>query len=202
MMEVTLTNFPTQPCLQSGTKLQWPPSGSTFTVHPPVQTDPRVGSRCLLRARSWRCFGGYGVAFLSGGALVPALVPWRLPLLRGLPRLTCLYIVRPLALVPSMRRPHENWTPGGPSSWPGPQRRRRSRLKIPPVSLRWLSSLTGRSPAGLSLGQGQCLRASPGWQAGCCTWLATSLGTTALFGLDTCSQFLATQRRRFGEDSP
>ncbi|XP_016056249.1 PREDICTED: tRNA-dihydrouridine(20) synthase [NAD(P)+]-like isoform X3 [Miniopterus natalensis] len=52
-------------------------------------------------------------------------------------------LVRPLALVPSMKRPHENWTPGGQSSWPGPQRRQGSWLKTPLVSLRWLSSLTG-----------------------------------------------------------
>ncbi|XP_072871605.1 tRNA-dihydrouridine(20) synthase [NAD(P)+]-like isoform X2 [Chlorocebus sabaeus] len=51
--------------------------------------------------------------------------------------------VRPLALVPSMRRPHRSWMPSGPSCQPGLQRGQGSQLKIPLVSLRWLSSLTG-----------------------------------------------------------
>nr|XP_009429259.2 tRNA-dihydrouridine(20) synthase [NAD(P)+]-like isoform X4 [Pan troglodytes] len=55
--------------------------------------------------------------------------------------------LRPLALVPSMRRPHRSWMPSRPGSQPRLQRRQGSQLKIPLVSLRWLSSLTGSTPS-------------------------------------------------------
>ncbi|XP_075392473.1 tRNA-dihydrouridine(20) synthase [NAD(P)+]-like isoform X3 [Tenrec ecaudatus] len=50
---------------------------------------------------------------------------------------------KPLALVPSMRRARGSRTHDGRSSWLGPQRRRGSSGTTAPVSLRWLSSLTG-----------------------------------------------------------
>ncbi|XP_052511941.1 tRNA-dihydrouridine(20) synthase [NAD(P)+]-like isoform X2 [Budorcas taxicolor] len=98
----------------------------------------------------------------------------------------------PLALVPSMRRRHEIWTPGGPNFWPGAQRKQRNQLKTLLVSLRWPSSLTGehihpRSPprcacwsgAGGRSWHSRCMKRSSG------PWIASSLLLSLLLNKST-----------------
>ncbi|XP_059986529.1 tRNA-dihydrouridine(20) synthase [NAD(P)+]-like isoform X4 [Lagenorhynchus albirostris] len=100
--------------------------------------------------------------------------------------------VRPLALVPSMRRPHESWMPGGPNSWPGARRRWRSQLKIPLVSLRWLSSLTGEHTHPRSPPRCACWSGAGGrsWHSLCMKrfngpWIASSVLLSLLLNKST-----------------
>lgn len=151
-------------------------------------------------ARSWWYFGVYRGAFLSSGALGSCSSSLDADFTKGL-LCSCLSIVRPLALVLSMRRPHENWMPGGLSSWPGSQRRCRSQLKTLLVSLRWLSSLTGRSPAGSQLGSGPVPLDCLDQQAGCCMFNDKLRDHKSLWFGHLYTSF-STQRRYFGEVSP
>lgn len=157
-----LQNLFPQPGLPSSAH----PQGPMFTCHLSVQvTIGKVGSTFSDGQAGWY-FGVWG-PFSLVGPWAPAVVGL-LPL-RGLPCSACPFLVRPLALVPSTRRPHESWRPGGPNSWPGAQRRQKSQPKTPLASLRWLSSLTGRCPVWLQLGPGPVSSGRLDQQAGCCT---------------------------------